>query len=81
MGSATTSGREDEAARCIALAWFSYRNKRIYRYYRDQIAFKEKGDPKDILRTINPREAQLMEAAAGLHVRFRLGGSVFPPFL
>ncbi len=30
---------------------------------------------------INPREAALVDAAAGIHVRFRLGGSTFPPLV
>ena len=39
------------------------------------------GDPKEILKSINPREAQLLDAAAGAHVRFRLGGSSWPPLI
>lgn len=34
-----------------------------------------------MLRCINPKEAQLAEPAAGLHVRFRLGGFQFPPLI
>jgi hypothetical protein len=30
---------------------------------------------------VNPREAQLADAAAGIHVRFRLGGTTFPPLV
>lgn len=40
---------------------------------------RAKGDPRAMLRAINPREAALLDAAAGAHVRFRLGGSSFPP--
>ncbi|GFH16748.1 uncharacterized protein HaLaN_13232, partial [Haematococcus lacustris] len=69
------------AARIIQRAWQSFRNKRIYRFYRDLIQFRERGDPKEMLRAINPREAQLADAAAGVHVRFRLGGSMFPPLV
>jgi hypothetical protein len=36
-------------------------------------------DPRALLRAINPREAALLDAAAGAHVRFRLGGASFPP--
>jgi hypothetical protein len=32
-----------------------------------------------MLRAINPREAALLDAAAGAHVRFRLDGRPFPP--
>lgn len=34
-----------------------------------------------MLRCINVREAALVDAAAGLVVRFRLGGSSFPPLV
>ena len=42
---------------------------------------RERGDPKELLRSINPREAQLADAASGIHERFRLGGTVFPPLV
>ena len=71
----------DQAARRIQRAWLGFRNARIFRYYRDLIHFRERGDPKELLRSINPREAQLADAAAGIHVRFRLGGTVFPPLV
>jgi hypothetical protein len=31
------------------------------------------------LKFINPKESQLIEAASGLHIKFRLGGRNFPP--
>ncbi len=34
-----------------------------------------------MMRAINPREAELMDPAAGTHVRFRLGGAFFPPLV
>lgn len=37
------------------------------------------GDAKELLRCINPREAALIDPATAIHVRFRLGGSLFPP--
>ncbi|KAL3926683.1 MAG: hypothetical protein SGPRY_003189, partial [Prymnesium sp.] len=40
-----------------------------------------KGDPAELLRCINPQEAKLIEPGANLHVRFRLGGSQFPPII
>lgn len=42
---------------------------------------REAADPRQLLRGINAPEAALMDPAAGLHVRFRLGGSSFPPIL
>jgi hypothetical protein len=47
---------------------------KIFRFYRDLIKFREKGDPAKLLKFVNPKEAKLIDAAAGIHVRFRLGG-------
>ena len=33
------------------------------------------------MRGINPREAGLLDAAAGAHIRFRLAGETFPPVI
>ena len=65
----------------IQQAWRRYTNMRIYRYYRDLIKFRSSGDPALLLKCINPREAHIADAAAGIHVRFRLGGVVFPPHI
>lgn len=73
--------RLNTAARRIQTAWRNYRDKRIFRYYRDLIQFRERGDPKEMLKGINPKECGLADAAAGLHVRFRLGGIKFPPLI
>jgi len=70
---------EAAAAAVLQRAWRRYTNLRIYRYYRDLITFRNAGDPKVMLKAINPLEAGLIDAAAGLHVRFRLGGHLFPP--
>lgn len=68
-----------DCALCIQLMWRSHCNKRVYRYFRDLIVDKLTGAPSDLLRTIIPNESSLLDRAAGVHVRFRLGGSVFPP--
>ena len=68
-----------EAAIVIQETWRRYTSVRIYRYYRDLINFRSSGNPKDMLRCINPSEASLLEASSGAHVRFRLGGATFPP--
>lgn len=60
-------------------AWKRYINRQIFRFYVDLIKFRERGDPQLMLKCINPREGSLMDAAAGVHVRFRLGGPSFPP--
>ncbi|KAF0715641.1 Aste57867_3268 [Aphanomyces stellatus] len=63
----------------IQAKWRCYTNKRIYRYYRDLINFRNAGDPMLMLRAINPTEASLLDASTNAQVRFRLGGSAFPP--
>lgn len=68
-----------DSAAMIQRAWKRFLNRQIFLFYRDLIRFRELGDPKEMLRSINPREAQLLDKASGVHVRFRLGGSQFPP--
>jgi len=68
-----------DCALCIQMMWRSHCNKRVYKYFRDLIVDKLTGAPSDLLRTIIPNESSLLDRAAGVHVRFRLGGSVFPP--
>lgn len=46
----------------------------MYRYYRDLINFKTRGNPALMLRCINPNEAKMLDAASGVHVKFRLAG-------
>ncbi|EAR82342.2 hypothetical protein TTHERM_01193620 (macronuclear) [Tetrahymena thermophila SB210] len=78
------SVREEEltpqvAASKIQKLWRSYTNRKIYKYYKDIILFKCKGNPSRLLKAINPLEAQLLEASTRVHLRFRLGGENFPP--
>lgn len=40
-----------------------------------------RGDPSILLKSINPLEAKLFDAAAKVHLRFRLGGDRFPPLI
>ena len=71
--------KEDAAAGTIQSAFRSHTNKQVFRFYVDLIKFRERGDPRLMLRCINPMESSLFDAASGLHVRFRLGGANFPP--
>lgn len=73
--------KEDIAAEKIQKSWRAFTNVRIYKYYKDLINFKQKGSPYDLLKSINPSEASLLDAASRCHVRFRLGGSKFPPLI
>eukprot|EP00033_Pygsuia_biforma_P002856 GCRY01003151.1.p1 GENE.GCRY01003151.1~~GCRY01003151.1.p1 ORF type:complete len:459 (+),score=77.90 GCRY01003151.1:221-1597(+) len=69
------------AVQTIQLAWRRFSNRQIFLYYRDLIRYHELGDPGYMLKCINPREAALFDIAAGIHVRFRLAGAKFPPFI
>ncbi|KAM7435649.1 hypothetical protein ABFA07_014441 [Porites harrisoni] len=69
----------EEAAKIIQRSWRQHIDVQVYRYYRDLINFKSRGDPSSMLKCINPREAELLDAAAGVHIKFRLAGEKFPP--
>lgn len=60
-------------------AWRGYTNKQIFGYFKEVISFREQGDAKLLLRSINPKEANLIDRATQIHIRFRLGGDQFPP--
>ena len=68
-----------QAAVRIQHCWRGFTNRRIFAYLREMLLFREQGDAKELLRCINPREAGLIDAATAIHVRFRLGGALFPP--
>ncbi|GMI34290.1 hypothetical protein TeGR_g10403, partial [Tetraparma gracilis] len=72
---------EDRMAARIQSKFRSWSGLRIYRFFRDLIKFRGTGDPKTLLRTINPSEAALFDGGTAVHLRFRLGGSSFPPTL
>ncbi|CAI9736730.1 Hypothetical predicted protein [Octopus vulgaris] len=69
----------DEAATKIQRKWRSFIDQQIFKYYKDILNFKNCGNPALMLQCINPIEADLLDAASGNKVRFRLGGSSFPP--
>jgi len=60
-------------------AWRSYTNRKVYKYYRDIVLLKTQTKPAQLLKAINPTEAQLLEIGSNLNIRFRLGGERFPP--
>ncbi|XP_064618017.1 protein MFI-like [Liolophura sinensis] len=68
-----------EAASIIQRTWRRHIDIQVYRYYRDLINFKTRGEPSLMLRCINPNEAKLLDPGLGVHVRFRLAGTKFPP--
>lgn len=68
-----------EAAVIIQRVWRRHIDMQVYKYYRDLINFKTRGNPSVMLRCINPNEAKMLDAAAGINIRFRLAGARFPP--
>lgn len=69
--------------RLIQRAWRRHVSLRIFRYYKELVAFHMACDPAQLLKHVSPQEADMfyMDAAMGIHVRFRLGGTSFPPTL
>ncbi|GMH57439.1 hypothetical protein TrRE_jg10331 [Triparma retinervis] len=72
---------KDKAAKIIQDMWRGCSGIKIFKFYRDLINFRLSGDPRLLLKTINPGEASLFDAATKIHIRLRLGGSSFPPTL
>ncbi|XP_012782448.2 protein MFI isoform X1 [Ochotona princeps] len=75
----TESQQQEEAARVIQKAWRRFLNLAVFEHFKSLINLKRQGEPRHILKYFNPKEAELLDAAAGIHVRFRLGGDKFPP--
>ncbi|KAM4534082.1 protein MFI [Odontesthes bonariensis] len=67
------------AVRIIQRAWRRYVSREVFEYIKMLISHCNQQDPQTILRAVNPREARLLDAAAGVFIRFRLGGVTFPP--
>lgn len=69
-----------QKARKIQRAWRASCDYRVYEALRDTIStFRRSGDPYLLLKSVVPREAMLLDPAMQVHVRFRLGGTRFPP--
>ncbi|XP_064190189.1 protein MFI [Anguilla rostrata] len=71
-----------------------YQTSTIFKCVKNLLNFRNEGEPHQLLRYFNPRECwddvidvttplmelvSILDAAAGAVVRFRLGGSNFPP--
>ncbi|KAL5040302.1 hypothetical protein BDV3_006587 [Batrachochytrium dendrobatidis] len=69
----------ENSASKIQRVWRRYYSMRIYKFYRNLIKYSEQGNPKRLLKFINPKEAQYVDDSLGTHIRFRLGGHIFPP--
>ncbi|XP_074070343.1 protein MFI-like [Macrotis lagotis] len=69
----------DTAARRIQKAWKNYLDIAVFHHFRSLILLRRQGDPQQLLKYIDPKEAELLDAASGINIRFRLGGEKFPP--
>ncbi|KAG7526058.1 hypothetical protein JOB18_036181 [Solea senegalensis] len=65
---------QQAAARIIQKASKRYVDREVFRYFKLLIDHCNQRDPQSILKT-----AELLDAAAGVFIRFRLGGVTFPP--
>ncbi|XP_030623424.1 protein MFI [Chanos chanos] len=69
----------DWAARVIQRTWRKHVAKVLFRHLKNIVRFHNQSDPRPLLRHINPREAEILDVATGAYIRFRLGGTSFPP--
>lgn len=71
---------KEQAVRRIQNFWRSYVNRKIFEYIKTVLMNKLRTvNPWKMLRMTNPSECALIESSCNMHVRFRLGGDVFPP--
>ncbi len=52
----------------------NFKDTQVFKYYKDLIEFHSRGDPLLFMKSINPNEAKLIDAAAGVRLKFRLAG-------
>ncbi|XP_013915881.1 PREDICTED: uncharacterized protein C11orf65 homolog [Thamnophis sirtalis] len=69
----------NKAAFIIQKTWKKWLDMGVFEYYKELIGFKQYGEPSQLMKYIEPREAEFLDAAAGVHIKFRLGGDKFPP--
>lgn len=69
----------NESATVIQRAWRSMIQRRTFAQIRDIIRFRGSGDPIFLLKVLAPSEADFADEASGVHIRFRLGGTTWPP--
>ncbi|KTG46717.1 hypothetical protein cypCar_00029718 [Cyprinus carpio] len=67
------------AARIIQRAWRAHVDTAVFKHLKKLVSFHNQGDPRLLLRFINPAEANILDAASGALIRFRLGGPTYPP--
>lgn len=72
----------NRAAGVIERAYLSYRDKQMFTLLKHAVRAAEQSWTHEILRKISPREAELVnDPSVNAKVRFRFGGSEFPPII
>ncbi|XP_038617856.1 protein MFI [Tachyglossus aculeatus] len=71
--------RQHEAARIIQRSWKRFLDICVFQHFKILLKMRKEGDPRLLMRCIDPKEAELLDAAAGINIRFRLGGVKYPP--
>uniref|UniRef100_A0A6I8PEQ8 Exophilin 5 n=1 Tax=Ornithorhynchus anatinus TaxID=9258 RepID=A0A6I8PEQ8_ORNAN len=71
--------KQDEAARLIQRTWKRFLDICVFQHFKNLLKMRKEGDPRLLMKSIDPKEAELLDAAAGINIRFRLGGVKYPP--
>lgn len=70
------------AALMIERAWIGYRDQQMFRLLKHSVCAAENSLSHEILRKVCPKEAEfLTDKSQQVRVRFRFGGSEFPPMI
>lgn len=69
------------AAIKIQKAWNRYKQRKIYKNYRDLIKFHNEGKPKILIQSVAQSESYLCDGATKLFIKFRLAGKTYPPHI
>lgn len=70
------------AASIIEKAWIGYRDRQMFRLLKHAVCAAEHSLSQEILRKVTPKEAEFLnDKSCQIRVRFRFGGSEFPPMI
>ena len=79
---ALDDARREDAVRRIGRAWRSFRDRRVFAYLRHAVCRAEDSLTHQVLRKISPIEAFILrDPTLHARLRFRFGGSSFPPVI
>ncbi|CAH1781799.1 unnamed protein product [Owenia fusiformis] len=70
------------AVRIIERAWLAYRDRQMFSLLKHAVCAAEHSLTYEILRKVSPKEAEfLKDPSMNVRVRFRFGGTEFPPMI